>query len=224
MKRMFAALVVLMCNQSVGAPLGLERWRGFDVRVETIAEPIHVNGVPVVIHRAVGSGVAAMAETIRKQWVQEAGATGVRADARSGWTVVSRLTEGNLEAIQWRGSGTETQLLWSSMELSPGMRSAPRTQLPLPRGCVSGRIVHGNVDMGVYLQRTARCAGSARATVSTISASAVSRGYAVRSLDGMLIAHRRGMEIVVVAEKGDDPQSSGGSSLVYLQVDRRDVP
>jgi hypothetical protein len=215
------AALILACGMTchgISASAGLESWRGFDVQIDAMSEPVYVNGYALQIHRAVGSGVGALVGAMRKQWIRESGVDHVRADIRGDWSILSRLVDDKLQSLQWRGTGPGSELIWSSNNVQARSWSGPRVLLGLPAGCLAGRTVHGNTRTGNYLQRTARCARSAGAILSSLSSYARRRGYAVRSGDGMLVANGHGTEILVVAGKTEASTIPSGSTLVYLQV------
>jgi hypothetical protein len=217
-KRTALILAFGMTCHGICAAAGLESWRRFDVQIDALAEPVYVNGHPLQIHRAVGSGVGLLVEALRRQWIQESGVDHLREDTRGGWSIISRLLDGSLQSLQWRGTGQDSELIWSSNNLQARTRRSPGVVLRLPRDCIAGRTVHGNTGAGPYLQRTTRCARSPGAILSSISSHARGQGYAVRSGDGMLLASGKGMEVVVVAGTTGASILPSGSALVYLQV------
>jgi len=215
--RVALLLAVLLTCRGVCASTDLELWRAFDVQIEILPESTHVNGLPLLIHRATGSGVSSLVETLKRQWIQEVGIQSVRTDSRGDWVILSRIHAGSLQLLQWRGSGKSSELIWSSSNLRAHIQSPTHSVLALPPGCVAGRTVHGDIDDRGYLQRTAHCTSSPHWTLSAIGANASRQGYAVQTNTEMLVAHRRGIEVVVVVSRAD-PGAQQGTSLVYLQV------
>jgi len=216
---MYAVLATCGC---VEAAPGLEQWRGPDVQIDVLPEPLRVNGMPFIIHRASGKGVGLLAHSIGRQWIKEEGDEGIRSATQGGWMVLSRIHDQNLEVLQWRGTGADAEMLWSSSSMRAQIRKPPPAAVRLPVGCISGLTVHGDMDIDPYIQRTAQCSRAPRAIISASQAIARKQGFTIQSLgDFHFLARRQATEVTILASENDPSGLIRGSTLVYLQVDRR---
>lgn len=216
----FIAIALVLFSGCALSATGLEAWREFDVRIESMPGPVHVNGLAMVVHRAVGSGVAPLWTRLSQQWVREVGTQGVRSDVSGDWAILSRIQDGALEVLQKRGVGSNAELLWSRSDLRKPMQPQLPVDLRLPSGCIAGRTVNGRAETGSYVQQVASCTGSPHAALSAMKTRAIRRGYAVQSRDGILMARNSSTEVMVLAWRPEGGAASGGASMVYLQLKR----
>ncbi|MEO8308951.1 MAG: hypothetical protein ABI616_13015 [Pseudomonadota bacterium] len=210
--------VILLAASHLAGAMDLGAWRDLSVHVDSVTEPISVNGVPLQVSRATGIDVERLADRLEQKWTRESGRHAVHTEMNGVWTIMSRIHDAGLEVAQWRNAAGEAELLWSHSELS-GKRSAPvRESLRLPAGCVSGQAISGNIDGRFYLQRTARCSGSPKATLLAVQRGATRQNYQVQSRDGQVLARNGSTEITVLAMDAADGYPAGVTNLVYLEV------
>lgn len=195
-------------------------WTGAGNRFETLPEPIVVNGVSFEIRSAHGSEAGTLASRMAEEWGNSRDQKFAKPETLGGWNMVSRILGNHLEVLQWRGTGPETQLLWSRSDLNARIQAGPDFLLPLPHGCAMGTSVHGTAGSRRYVQRSARCNGSPRSVLSTIEAEARRRGFPLRLQEGVLMTGDRNKDVLVLAWPSNDATGIVGTSVVYLQTGR----
>jgi hypothetical protein len=217
-----ASVLILLVASRFAAGSDPWTWHDLRVKVESSAEPILVNGLPLAVRRVTGSDVRLLAKRLEDKWREESGVRGVRSATHGNWMILSRLHDAGLEVVQWRDSGGGAELLWSRGDLPARIQLPGRTGLRFPPGCVPGRIVSGRIDSRKYVQQAARCKGSPRNMLSAVKASADRQGYEVLSRAGQLLA-RNGTSEVTVLAIGSADAPAGGTSLVYLKLDQPEL-
>jgi hypothetical protein len=217
MTRVSIALLLVVVSPFTAA-MDVGVWRDLHVDVDVLPEPILVNGLPLAVVRATGSDVDVLAHRLRERWNAESDAHGIRSESHGAWKILSRVHDAGLEVVQWRGTGTDAELLWSRSDLPARVQVPVRGRLGFPPGCVPGRIVSGRVGARAYSQQAASCKGSLHATLAAVRSNASRKGYEVLSRDGQLLARNSTTEITVFALRPDGA-STTGNALLYLQLD-----
>lgn len=169
------AALALLCLASQVAALEVRDGRGFDVAIESVAEPIEVDGVPLSIRRATGSDVPRLASRIVARW--RAAGSMVQEASQQGWQMSSRWDDGHMELLQWRGEGAAAELLYSRLDARRKARRAGGPPLRLPAGCVWGRQIAGLAGGKRYQQHTARCRRAAAALLPELRELLGQRGW-----------------------------------------------
>jgi hypothetical protein len=100
-------LILIMISRCVGAATGLEAWRDLDVRMESLPEPMHVNGLSVVLQRATGvvwrscDALGSAVDSGRRcPWC-----------GLTPWVMGHSVADSRTEVLQWRGVGANAELL-----------------------------------------------------------------------------------------------------------------
>jgi len=130
--------------------------RGLPVRIEEIDGEVEVNGLPITISRAIGSGVPALADRLITLWRLESGRDSVQIIDCCGWTLASRLHRAASQVVQWRTTAGG-ELLWSTTDLSRAEMAAPMPTAPLVSACTWTTPIHGRVESRLFVQVTGRC-------------------------------------------------------------------
>lgn len=152
---------------------------GLDVAVERIGEPVIVDGVAMRIQRAQGVDVNQLAMRIEQRWQREGGA--LRHLEQQDWQMLGRWQEGRSDLIQWRGEGSNAELLYSRLDTlqKPLRQSAP--PFSLPSGCAWGRSIEEDYSGRRYLQRSAVCRGNTAQLQPAMRAALSAQGWMFRS-------------------------------------------
>jgi hypothetical protein len=215
--------ILVLCGLSVcaGDAQAFERnaWRDLDVAVEELSGPMSVDGLAMSVLRAVGSDVPELVRRIGARWHKESDADRIRALAHEQWSILSRIHLGNSEVMQWRGSGEQAELLWSTTDLRQRPGSLPQRAVTMPAGCFWNRSVHGQEHGREYLQSNARCSLSSDHVLRTLISELQREQWSVRSTGGNLIVANRGRMAVRIAIAPLTRAARGaGASVVLLQV------
>jgi hypothetical protein len=211
-------ILLILAASPFAFAMDLGAWRELRVHVDAIAEPILVNGLPLMVSRATGIDVGRLASRIDQKWREESGDHGVRFSTHDNWRILSRIQGDTLEVAQWRGTGSDAELLWSRTDLLTKTRLPAQGGIRLPTGCVPGRTVSGQIVGRRYSQQSARCMASPITTLADMRESALGQGYAVLLREGQLLARNKTSEITVLAWSSGDAVPNA-TSVAYLQVE-----
>ena len=189
---------------------------GLAVNVESVPEPISVDGVSMTVQHVTGTGVAELVRRIETSWRRQ----GSELDRRQqdSWNVLSRLHGGYSEVLQWRTHIRDPELLLSLVDLRKPVLSLPAAGLILPAGCIWGRNITGSAGTQVYLQRSAQCPHSLHALSMQLQQSLSAQGWTVRvASDTGLLVGRAGAEgFVGLSAQGD----KSATWVTWLRVER----
>lgn len=192
----FLAALLWLCAALPATALEGRDARGLDVRVERMVEPVEVDGMALLVQRATGPDVAALARRVGERW--RAAGSPVRELAQGGWRMASRWDAGHAELIQWRGTGDAAELLYSRMDAR--RQPAPPAAVPpqLPRRCTWGRRISGIAAGMRYQQRTARCRGAPATVMSELRVGLPAGGWQLREVSPRALQVARGAERALV--------------------------
>jgi hypothetical protein len=165
--------------------------RGLAVVVESIAEPVAVNGLPVHVTRAHGPEVATLAQRIADRWRSERSMA--QQIQHQGWHVLSRWNGVRSEVLQWRNEGAEAELLFSWLDATQKPRVMAAPPLALPFHCAWSRTVEGESRRGRFSQHLAHCRAAPNRLAPEIAAALARKNW--------IVVHRRGQEWDVVRER-----------------------
>lgn len=180
-------MVVLLMSPAAAAALDGHLYRGLDVVVDEIGEPVVVDGVQMAIQRFSGSGVPELANRVESSWKSHGSV--IRSMQQGRWTLRSRMRAGASEVVQWRADPGGPELVWSSVDVTAPVHAAIDTRLSLPATCIWGRSVSGRSVAGAFLQRSARCSLPLRELLASLRNSTAAQGWRVRSAtnNGLLL-------------------------------------
>jgi hypothetical protein len=224
MRPAILACLLLMVGHGVSLAAPGEKWKGASDRLESLPEPVVVNGVALEVRSARGWEAAALASRLPEEWSRSPEHPAARPETLGNWTIVSRIQGHHLEVLQWRGSGVETRLLWSRSDLNARIQAAPELLLGFPSGCVVGTSVHGSAGSRAYVQTSGRCRGSARSVLSAFGTQARRRGLSFRLQEGTLTTGNRNTDVLVTAWPSKDRAGTARTSVVFLQTGREGGP
>lgn len=195
--------VILMMSRHA---CGLEQrlMQGLSLNFESLPGSLSADGVPLLIQRASGTGVAELVRRIRSEWHEDGSA--LREQMLGDWNLLSRLHGSHSEVIQWRGRDNNAEFLWSSVDTRMSNRTPPRSPLPLPAQCIWGPGISGEDGQQLWTQRSARCSRSPHELAAELGASLQRLGWSVRSEPGnTLFLDRSGeqAQISLVLPEGD---------------------
>jgi hypothetical protein len=195
--------------------------RGLDVRVEELEGQVGINGLPFAISRAVGPGVPNLAERVVQQWSRQSGFESVRRLQCCGWTFASRIHNGESQVVQWRLSGTDAQLLSSTLRISARTPAPPVVSAPLLPDCSWSRPVHGRIAGSQFIQQSARCALAPEEALQLMVRRLENAGWHSRRQGPLLVQAQRGTtKAQLIAAPEQDPLpvlAPALSSLVLLE-------
>jgi hypothetical protein len=188
---------------------------GLAITVDRIPEPVAVDGVAVIIHRATGVDVPELARRFEALWRSQGSA--INALQQGSWTLRTRMLGAKSEVVQWRIDRNEPELIWSSLDAAGSVGSTPDAGLRLPASCSWGRSISGRSGASQYLQRTARCTCSAQELSLQLQRSLQLQGWQVRTAsDNSLLLDRLGAEGLLSLTAGPGDRATW---LTWLRVE-----
>src|SRR5689334_13467901 len=209
----------------LGAQAAFEsRWiSGLHVVTESLSGQTAVNGVLFQVQRATGRDVPVVAERMLADWRGESGSDHVLLLPGIGWTVFSRIHQGESEVVQWRAAGEESELLWSSTNLGKTDRLLPRGTVPLPRGCHWQSPVHGMVNGSSFIQTSGSCPGTVPAVSTDFRQLLSGMGWTLHyGGKGLLQLEQGGRRAqIVLMPARSDAIRSAASDVVIVEVATR---
>lgn len=132
------AWLLLACASCAGA-IETRDARGLDLRLETLPDPVAVDGVRFEIQFASGRDVPELVRRVEHRWRQQGSV--VQRLRQRGWEILSRWEQGQHELLQWRGEGPGAQLVFSRLDTTRTPERPGRGPLALPARCAWGRLV-----------------------------------------------------------------------------------
>lgn len=210
------SFALLVATAGLMATAGVDRSliSGLAVTIQAMPDPIAVDGVAFTVQRVTGRDVPLLVRRVETAW--QAQGSELRQLRQGEWTLLSRLTSGDLELVQWRPTTDGAELLWSRLDPAAPAQRMPETRVRLPAGCTWGRSVSGSSGRQRYLQRSAHCARSASSLSVLMQESLRAQGWELHSSsDQGLLARRKGVEGVL----GLSPLQRGATWLIWLQVE-----
>jgi len=210
------ALLLIVPGRSVAFD---SRWTsGLSVTTERLTGETAVNGTRFRIDRATGRDVRLLAERILDDWQRESGVDHVMPSSAGEWRLFSRIHRGESEVVQWRGVGSDGELLWSSMDLLH-LDRPPQNDLPLPTDCNWAPPVHGSVQQGGFIQSTGSCPGTVPKVAARLRRLLRSSGWTTREATGpVLRAERSGHRVQIMLMKASLPTASPTADVVILEL------
>lgn len=202
-------LALLAWTSCVGA-LEPRDARGLDVRMESLPEPLIVDGVVFEIQVASGSDVAELARRVEQRWRQQGSI--VQHMQQRGWQLVTRWDAGRNELVQWRGEGGAAQLIFSRLDtLKPPVRPG-RGPMLLPSRCAWTR----QIEDRSHAVSSASCHLTLPELQRQVRMALVTQGWSIQREAGGLLEISRDdgsarITLVPAAQPGD-------SALVWTQI------
>jgi hypothetical protein len=218
MSRLLACLCWCLALPAAGATLDLQFMAGLSVTVEGMDAPVTVNGVNTQMQRVVGVDVPTLARRICSAWQL----TGDRTPPRiAGWHLCHRNAAGQTEVVQWRGQGTQAELLWSIAESQPDPGAWSGPDFSLPTGCAWVRRTSGSAAGSTFRQSTAACARSALVDAEALATCLKRAGWRTQSSGNRVVIAARasvvGQAIVMSRTEAALPFTT---AIVWLETRR----
>ena len=211
MKDLLVAMVLLAPAAGAFEPRDL---RGLSIEIESIPEPVLVEGLAMRIQIARGTDVPTLVQRIERRWQAE-GAELQRLQ-QQGWQMLGRWEEGRSELLQWRGVGEEAQLLLSEFDTLRRQAKPAPPPFNLPAGCHWGIGIEGAETSRGYTQRSALCKLASAHLTSLLRASLSAQGWTLRGEGGPAIEVARGKgagRVIVLPAR-----PAGQSALVWIGI------
>jgi len=172
-------LLALLSNALPSSAFERADLSGLRVHVETIGDPLHVDGVPMRIQRADGPDVPTLARRIEQRWRRDGGEVRILQQTR--WQAISRWKDGTSELIQWRETGPVSELLHSTLDIAE-FAEAARPPFALPAGCAWGRTIEGQSGHHAFEQHSAFCNHRLASVIPRVEAGLDGQGWTLRRL------------------------------------------
>jgi len=190
---------------------------GLDLQVDSVSEPVQVDGAVFRIRRATGASVADLVERIRQRW--RAQGSPARESQAGGWHLLARWRGQTSEVLQWRVADDGPEAVLSTY--LPGSTAVRSTRPPfvLPGNCAWGRTVSGDAGNTEFEQHSAYCTGSSRRGWAGILVQLGRSGWRVNAATAESVhASRRGHQAVLTLAA---PAGHAGFSLVWVDTHER---
>jgi hypothetical protein len=219
-RRINAVLGLLLTLPGVSHGFDPALATGLKVSVESVDEPMIVDGVPLLVQRASGEAVPELAQRIESRWRSQG--SHIR-HLRSGtWTLLSRIDGGVSELVQWRSGRSFAELLASTVDVRRAPQATAGPDLRLPAGCSWGRTVNGTAQGRSFRQHSARCERGPAGLIDEILSQVERDGWEVQSRTGNGIAatRRRAQALLTLST----PEGERPAWVVWTVVDTPEVP
>lgn len=195
--------------------------QGLAVSIESMEGMTGINGLPVVVARAVGPAAPELARNLIDRWHESLGRNSVRLDACCGWQFASVVRNEESRVIQWRSTAAGGELIWSSARLSSSIQLPPPTRFPLLRECAWTTPVHGRAANRRFSQQSAYCDIEPHVALERTINRLAGEGWRWHRLGNWVIqAERRGVQVELVA--GRSPPLPGairrGTALMLVET------
>lgn len=217
MKTVFVWIACAFAAQSVA--LEARDARGLDVRIDPIAESVHVDGLAMHIQAASGRDVERLAARIAERWRAEGSL--LQHHSQSSWTLLTRLVDGRSEVIQWRAGGGSAQLLHSVVDAMRAPGRPSHGPFVLPPQCAWGRVIEGNAGPAAYAQHTARCRAPPATLTAALRQRLAAQGWTVRDGGAMALQLARpGIQAQLIVAAGT---ARDESAVVWISTRRQSL-
>jgi hypothetical protein len=212
--------LLLLALPPAAASIEARDSRGLAVVVESIAEPMSVNGLPVHVARAHGPEVPILAQRIAERWrTEQSIAQQIR---HREWHILGRWNGTRSEVLQWRGEGVGAELLLSWFDTTHRPRAPTVPPLELPFQCTWTRTVEGEAQGRRYSQHLARCGAAPDRVTSMLQAALARQDWSVlhhRGHEWDVARQRHGARVAVVP--GDTPAES---AVIWISMPEGGFP